>query len=413
MRELKSSATRSYDIVIVGGGYVGLSLAFALKSGAADLSVLLIEPRPVESSLKDLRAYAIAPSARRMLEALGLWDEMAQNAQVIRKMEITDSRLNDVYRPIFLNFEADILEDGALAHMVPQSTLIGSLYDAAKGSGVDFLNPGLVSDFQIDADKAQIRTKDGSTFTARLLIGCDGKNSLIRRLSGITTTDWTYDQSGIVVTVQHERPHDGIAEEHFLPAGPFAILPLPENRSSLVWTESRSYAEKLVRSDDMVFQIELERRFGHKLGEIEPIGRRHAYPLGLMIARSFIADRIALAGDAAHAIHPISGQGLNLGFKDVAALAETITEAHRLGLDIGSITILEQYQQWRRFETWRMGAVTDSLNRLFSNDIPPIRALRSFGLSVVERMPRVKDFFIGEAAEAGDTEPRLLRGEAL
>lgn len=413
MSSSASVPARTFDIVIAGGGYVGLSLAAAVKAGAPSLSVLLAEPRPISDALKDMRAYAIAPSARRMLDTLGLWQDIAGDAQPVLKMEITDSRLNDVYRPVFLNFDAEGDEDGALAHMVPQSTLIGTLYNAARDAGVEFLNPGKVTDFDVQPEGCSIKLSDGSTAHASLLVGADGKKSLIRRLSGITTTDWIYDQSGIVTTVEHERPHNGVAEEHFLPAGPFAILPLTGNRSSLVWTESRDYAEKLVRSDDMVFRIELERRFGHKLGEIRPVGPRHAFPLGLMVARSFVTDRIALIGDAAHAVHPIAGQGLNLGFKDVAALAETVIDTHRLGLDIGSIINLETYQTWRRFDTWRMAAVTDVLNRMFSNDLPPVRAARSFGLGLVERMPRLKDFFIGEAAEAGRSEPRLLRGEAL
>jgi 2-octaprenyl-6-methoxyphenol hydroxylase len=225
---------------------------------------------------------------------------------------------------------------------------------------------------------------------------------------------WQYGQSGIVTTVEHERPHDGVAEEHFLPAGPFAILPLKGNRSSLVWTERSEDADRLVASDDLVFEAELERRFGHKLGTIKATADRRAFPLGLTLARAFIAPRLALAGDAAHGIHPISGQGLNLGFKDVAALAETVVEADRLGLDIGSVNVLDRYQIWRRFDTFRMGVTTDVLNRLFSNDVTPIRVLRDFGLGIVEGIPALKNYFIREAAgSAAHNRPRLLGGQQI
>ncbi|HEV7437347.1 MAG TPA: FAD-dependent monooxygenase, partial [Pseudorhizobium sp.] len=221
-------------------------------------------------------------------------------------------------------------------------------------------------------------------------------------------------QSGIVATVLHERPHQGLAEEHFLPAGPFAILPLTGNRSSLVWTERTADADLLVQSDDLVFEAELQRRFGHKLGEISVEGGRKAFPLGLTLSRAFVAPRLALAGDAAHGIHPISGQGLNLGFKDVAALAETIVDADRLGLDIGGLDVLERYQSWRRFDTFRMGVTTDVLNRLFSNDITPVRFVRDFGLGLVERVPALKSYFIGQAAgTTGSDQPKLLAGEAI
>ena len=234
--------------------------------------------------------------------------------------------------------------------------------------------------------------------------------SRLREQAGIRTVTWDYGQSGIVTTVEHERPHDGVAEEHFLPAGPFAVLPLPGNRSSLVWTERTADADRLVAADDLVFEEELERRFGHKLGAIRPVGPRRAFPLGLTLARAFVANRFALAGDAAHGIHPISGQGLNLGFKDVAALAETIVDADRLGLDIGALNVLQRYESWRRFDTFRMGVTTDVLNRLFSNDVAPIRVMRDFGLGLVDRVPTLKNFFIRQASIAGGADPKLLAG---
>jgi 2-octaprenyl-6-methoxyphenol hydroxylase len=248
---------------------------------------------------------------------------------------------------------------------------------------------------------------------ARLLVAADGAHSSIREQAGITTHGWDYKQAGIVTTVEHERDHNGRAEEHFLPAGPFAILPLKGRRSSIVWTEEANEAARIVALSDEAFHGELEKRFGLHLGEIRAIGGRRAYPLGLYVARAFIAERIALVGDAAHVIHPIAGQGLNLGLRDVAALAEAIADAARLGLDIGGAQVLDRYQQWRRFDTMAMGLATDGLNRLFSNRSDMLRVVRDVGLGLVERAPAVKEFFIREAAGLTGEVPKLLRGEAL
>jgi 2-octaprenyl-6-methoxyphenol hydroxylase len=264
----------------------------------------------------------------------------------------------------------------------------------------------------------KVHLADGISIETRLLAAADGVKSKLRDMAGIKTVTWDYGQSGIVCTVKHERPHNGRAEEHFLPAGPFAILPLkPDrdgtNRSSIVWTERTADAERLVAADELVFEVELEQRFGLKLGEIAVEGKPRAWPLGLTLARAFVAHRFALVGDAAHGIHPIAGQGLNLGFRDAAALAETIVEADRLGQEIGTLDVLERYQQWRRFDTVQMGITTDVLNRLFSNDFGPLRQLRDIGLGLVDRMPRLKEFFIRQASGLNGDTPRLLKGEAI
>jgi 2-octaprenyl-6-methoxyphenol hydroxylase len=295
--------------------------------------------------------------------------------------------------------------------MIPNPAMVGPLLKAAKELGVEMKFSTSVETFSAGPTSVSAKLSTGETIEARLLVACDGARSRLRDIAGIKTVHWDYGQSGIVTTVEHERPHDGVAEEHFLPAGPFAVLPLPGNRSSLVWTERTADADKLVAADDLVFEEELERRFGHKLGPIRAVGGRRAFPLGLTLARAFVANRVALAGDSAHGIHPISGQGLNLGFKDVAALAETIVDADRLGLDIGALNVLERYQSWRRFDTFRMGVTTDVLNRLFSNDITPIRIARDFGLGVVDRMPGLKNFFIKQASIASGADPKLLGGE--
>jgi 2-octaprenyl-6-methoxyphenol hydroxylase len=249
--------------------------------------------------------------------------------------------------------------------------------------------------------------------TARVLVAADGARSRLRELAGIQTFGWGYGQSAIVTTVRHERDHHGRAEEHFLPGGPFATLPLRDHRSSIVWTEETREAERLVALPDNEFHAELERRFGLRLGDIEVVGPRRAYPVGLSVARAFVADRLALIGDAAHVIHPIAGQGLNLGLRDVGALAEVIVDAVRLGLDPGSIDVLERYQRWRRFDTMAMGIATDGLNRLFSNRSDVLRLARDVGLGLVDRLPALKSLFIREAAGLTGEVPKLLRGEAL
>ena len=406
-----------FDVVVAGGGYVGLSLVTALKQADPGLAVAIVDPRPVTAP-PDGRASAIAAAARRMLDGLGVWDQIAPHAQPIEEMIVTDSRTDAATRPVFLTF-GGALEDGEpFAHMVPNAVMVDALAVAARAAAVEFLLPETVAGFETTDAAVSVRLGSGRTIRTALLVAADGVRSHLRDLAGIRTVRWDYGQSGIVTTVAHERPHGGRAEEHFLPSGPFAILPLADDdagrhRSSLVWTERTPAAERLVRGDEFTFRLELERRFGHHLGALELAGPRHAHPLGLLLARDFVRPRFALCGDAAHGIHPIAGQGLNIGFRDVAALAEVIVEARRLGLDPGRLDVLERYQRWRRFDAFEMGVVTDVLNRLFSNDADPLRFVRDFGLGLVDRVAWLKRRFIREAAGVGGDTPRLLRGEAI
>ncbi len=402
------------DLLIAGGGYVGLSLAVSVKKAAPHLDVLVVDGAPENAWKKDERASAVALAAERMLDVLGVWSAIKPEAEPILRMVITDSKATDPVRPVFLTFEGDGGEGRPFAHMVPNTALVGALREACGELGVPIRQSTMVERFTSGDHAVTILLAGGEEIEARLLVACDGVRSKLREAAGIKVVEFDYGQSGIVTTVEHERPHNGTAEEHFLPAGPFATLPLKNNRSSLVWTENAIDAERLVKGDDFLFEVELERRFGHKLGHLKVVGGRRAFPLGLTLARDFVAPRFALAGDAAHGIHPISGQGLNLGFKDVAALAETLVEADRLGLDIGSLAVLERYQTWRRFDTFRMGVTTDVLNRLFSNDITPVRIARDIGLGLVDRLPPLKNFFIRQAASvAGRGDPRLLAGEPI
>ncbi|MBB4278741.1 ubiquinone biosynthesis hydroxylase [Rhizobium mongolense] len=402
------------DMLVVGGGYVGLSAAVAVKQAAPHLDITVVEAAPEHVWQKDMRASAIIAAATKMLEVFGIWGEIQPEAQPITKMIVTDSRTADPVRPVFLTFDGEVEDGRPFAHMIPNAVLVRALRGVCDRLGIEIRHGLSATGLKTEENRISVTLSDGSALESRLLVACDGVRSKLRDLAGIKTVSWDYGQSGIVVTVEHERPHNGCAEEHFLPSGPFAILPLTNNRSSLVWTERAHDADRLVAGDDLIFEEELERRFGHKLGALKVIGERRAFPLGLTLARAFVAPRFALAGDAAHGIHPISGQGLNLGFKDVAALAETIVEADRLGLDIGSINILERYQTWRRFDTFRMGVTTDVLNRLFSNDVMPVRIARDVGLGIVDRIPSLKSFFIGQAAgTAARNNPRLLAGETI
>jgi 2-octaprenyl-6-methoxyphenol hydroxylase len=327
-------------------------------------------------------------------------------------MVITDSKLGDAVRPAFLTFAGEVEPGEPFAHMVENGDVLAALTAAAQREGVALIADA-VTDFSAEARKVSARLKSGAAIEAKLLVAADGARSALRERAGIATVGWPYGQSAIVTTVAHERPHHGRAEEHFLPAGPFAILPLPENRSSIVWTESAAEAERIMALPDSEFHAELEQRFGLHLGDIAVAGPRRAFPLGFAVARSFVAERLALIGDAAHAIHPIAGQGLNMGLRDVAALAEAIVDAARLGLDPGGATVLDRYQRWRRFDTMAMGLATDGLNRLFSNRSDVLRLARDLGLGLVERMPGLKRLFIREAAGLTGEVPKLLKGEAL
>jgi 2-octaprenyl-6-methoxyphenol hydroxylase len=405
------SAQRS--IVIGGGAFAGLGLALALRQGLGpDIPIVVADPAFATRPSRDPRASAIVAACRRLFSAVGVWDAVADTAQPILDMVVTDSRLEDVTRPTFLTFSGEVEPGEPFAHMVENRRLIDALTARAEAEGIE-LNAVAVSTYDSNPDGTRVTLSDGRVIDASLLVAADGAKSKLRERAGIATHGWDYDQSGIVVTVGHERDHQGRAEEHFMPAGPFAILPLKGNRSSLVWTESRRDAARIVELSGEEFQAELEKRFGLHLGEVKALDKPRAFPLGYFVARSFIAERLALVGDAAHVIHPIAGQGLNMGLKDIAALAEVIVDAARLGIDPGQADVLERYQRWRRFDTVAMGVATNSLNFLFSNKSMLLRTVRDIGLGLVDRVPPLKSAFIRQAAGLSGEVPRLLKGEAL
>jgi 2-octaprenyl-6-methoxyphenol hydroxylase len=423
--ESSSHDGQPIDVLIGGAGFAGLALAIALRQGLGSAFSVTVADPALARAASDPRATAIVAAARRLFETIGVWQSIP--AQPILDMVVTDSRLQDAVRPTFLTFDGDVEPGEPFAHMIENGPLLAALIAKAQEEGVALrstavanfaLSPGAESDGERPSRGTDVEFADGSALSARLLVAADGAQSAIRERAGIASHGWHYGQSAIVTTVAHERDHGGRAEEHFLPAGPFAILPLPPDaalghRSSIVWTEATQEAQRIVALPDGDFHAELERRFGLHLGEIAAVGPRRVHPLGLWVARAFIANRLALVGDAAHVIHPIAGQGLNMGLKDVAALAEVIVDAVRLGLDPGSLAVLERYQRWRRFDTVAMGIATDGLNRLFSNRSDVLRLLRDVGLGLVDRLPVLKNFFIREAAGIVGEVPKLLRGEAL
>ncbi|HMK70490.1 MAG TPA: ubiquinone biosynthesis hydroxylase [Xanthobacteraceae bacterium] len=423
-----SGANDRINVLIAGGGFAGLTLAIALRQGLGpQFSIAVADPMHGRSRADDERASAIVAAARRLFEALGVWQSVAEETQPILDMVVTDSRLGDAVRPVFLTFAGELEPGEPFAHMVENRFLLAALEAKAKEVGVT-LRATAVANFsypplegggpsggrsEVSTPCVEVALADGGTIATRLLVAADGARSSIRERAGVAVHGWEYGQSAIVTTVGHERDHGGRAEEHFLPAGPFAILPLTGHRSSIVWTETTPEAKRIVALPDDAFHAELEQRFKLHLGEITTVGARQVHPLGFFVARSFIAERIAIIGDAAHLIHPIAGQGLNMGLKDVAALAEVIVDAARLGLDPGAAEVLERYQRWRRFDTMTMGLATDGLNRLFSNHSAGLRLLRDVGLGMVDRVPALKHLFIREAAGLVGEVPKLLRGELL
>ncbi|MFD2182573.1 ubiquinone biosynthesis hydroxylase [Rhodoplanes azumiensis] len=399
-------------VVIAGGGFAGLALALALRQSLGPTFEVVVADPAVARPAVDARASAIAAATRRMLETLGVWPSVAAQAQDILDMVITDSRLDDAVRPVFLTFAGEVAPGEPFAQMVENAVLLKALLARAEVDGLD-LRPTSVTGYETGPQGVTVTLGDGAVVEASLLVAADGVRSRLRDLAGITVVGWEYGQSAIVTTVKHERDHGGRATEHFLPAGPFAILPLTDNRSSLVWVETTDEATRIVALPDAAFHDELEKRFGLHLGALEAVGPRQHYPLGLGVARAFVAERLALIGDAAHRVHPIAGQGLNLGLRDSAALAEAVADAARLGLDIGGPDVLERYQRWRRFDTMTMGIATDGLNRLFSNRSDVLRLVRDLGLGLVDRAPVLKRVFVREAAGLSGEVPKLLKGEAL
>ena len=398
------------EVLIAGGGMVGLTLGCALAGAGVEVVVIeRADPAALTDAAFDGRVSAIAFGSRQALAAIGVWERLAPEAQPILEIRVSDGD-----SPLFLHYDHRDVGDAPLGYIVENRHIREALFAAAEGHGrLRLIAPGRVRRLARGAAAVEATLADGRRVRARLAVAADGRESRLRRDAGIAVTSWRYAQTSIVCTVAHERSHRGIAHERFLPAGPFAILPMTGNRASLVWTERADLAPEMLALDDAAFTAEMARRFGDFLGALEVAGPRWSYPLALMHAERYTDARLALVGDAAHVIHPIAGQGLNLGLRDVAALAEVLVDARRLGLDLGGGATLERYARWRRFDNTVLIAATDGLNRLFSNDIAPVRLARGLGLAAVDRLAPLKRLFMRHAMGTLGELPRLMRGEPL
>ena len=413
------------DVAIVGGGMVGMTLAAAL--GGAGLAVVIVDaeaPAAMTAAPFDGRSSAIAFGSQQVLAGVGAWAGMAAEAQPILDIRVSVGDGRGGVSRLFLHYDHRTLAGTApetappFGHIVENRVIRRALLQRlAELPSVRHIAPARVAGVTRTESAATLHRDGGEPIAARLVVAADGRQSPVRAAAGIKTVEWAYAQTGIVCTVAHEKPHGGVAHEHFLPAGPFAMLPMVDDgglhRSSIVWTERRDLAPKMLALDEAAFAGEIERRFGPSLGRLRTIGGRWAYPLTLVHAERYVDNRLALLGDAAHAIHPIAGQGLNLGLRDVAALAEAVVDARRLGLDVGDALVLERYQRWRRFDNLVLMAVTDGLNRLFSNDLAPLRLARDLGLAAVNQLPALKRVFMRHAMGMVGDLPRLVRGERL
>jgi 2-octaprenyl-6-methoxyphenol hydroxylase len=429
------------EVLIVGGGLVGLSLAVALAD--AGIEVVVVDREDPAAQLDqgfDGRSAAIARGSRQALAGIGLWHHLEDEAEPILDIRVSDGRVGAAASRLFLHYDHRDVNEGPLGFIIENRMIRRALHTRSGGLSARLTRraPCELIDLERIAGRvtARIAGHEGiARVTAQVAVSAEGRDATLRKHAGIGVTRWDYGQSGIVCTVAHERPHHGVAHENFLPSGPFAMLPMTDgtdggdggdrrgaknrksnvrvHRSSIVWTERQALVPAMMALDGRAFSGEIQRRFGDTLGALRAIGGRWAYPLSLSHAERYVDHRLALVGDAAHVIHPIAGQGLNLGLRDVAALAETLVDARRLGLDLGAADVLARYQRWRRFDNLMLIAATDSLNRLFSNDLGPLRLARDLGLAAVNRMPPLKKLFMRHAMGLVGDLPRLIRGEAL
>jgi 2-octaprenyl-6-methoxyphenol hydroxylase len=407
----RPSASR-FDLIVIGGGLTGLALAGAVAG--AGLRVLLIEQRALELTTAppfDGRVTAIGRGSRYLLEGIGVWRHLADHAQPILDIEVGER-----HSPLAVHYDHKDVGDEPLGHIVENRTLRRALLRRTgelAGGTLEIAAPDRPVRIERQSEGVALALASGRTVAAALLAAADGRASPLRAIAGIGVLRWDYEQTGIVATVAHARPHHGRAFERFFATGPLAMLPMTGRRSSIVWAADNRLARELIALDDHEFALELADRFGDRYGALELAGPRWHYPLSMMQARRYTDRRLVLVGDAARAIHPIAGQGWNLALRDVAALAELIVDARRLGLDLGGASVLARYERWRRFDSLALIGITDGLNRLFANDLLPLRLARELGLGAVERIPPLKRFFMRHAMGLLGDLPRLMRREAL
>ena len=412
-----ASESSRFDVVISGASFAGLTLALALDQALKSALSIAVIDRGVQAPTtpgSDVRCSALSQASKRLLDRIGIWPSIADEAQPVTGIEITDSSLHAGVRPVLLTYDNTTADGEPATYIVPNGALTASLQAAVShASSITLLVPAEATGFSPGDAAASVNLSDGRMLECALVVAADGRNSPLREAAGIKVVGWDYPQTGIVTRVRHERSHEGRAVQHFLPSGPFAILPLRGNKSCITWTESADVARRILALDDQAFLAEIERRFGGKLGAVELDGPRQSWPLGMHLARRYVGERFALVGDAAHGVHPLAGQGLNIALRDVAALAEVVADVMRLGFDPGNGEALSRYEKWRRFDSAISAATFDGLNRLFASDAALVRSGREMGLSLVDRIPVLKSFFVAEAAGLNGELPRLLRGEAV
>ena len=400
------------DLLIIGGGLNGPALALAAARAGLTSTVIDALPEPVRKTATfDGRAYALALASVRLLRNLGVWDRVAENAQPMLEIKVSDGRAGQGPSPFFLHFDHAEIEEGPMGHVLEDRFLRRALLDAmTETPEIRQVSGDTVTAQESDGAAVSVTLASGQVRRGRLLVGTDGRASGTAARAGIRRTGWGYGQTALVAAIEHDLPHHGIAHQFFMPPGPLAILPLPGNVSSIVWSETEETAARFATLPDADFIEVLRPRFGDFLGAIRLSGKRFTYPLNLTVANSFVADRLALIGDAAHGMHPIAGQGLNAGLRDVAALAQVLGEGTRRGEDIAAPDVLARYQQWRRFDTATLALATDLTNRLFSNDNPLLRVARDLGMGAVSHMPGLRRGFIREAAGLTGDLPELMKG---
>ncbi len=403
------------DILIVGGGLNGPALALALAQTGHTVTLIDALPRDARAREDfDGRSYALALASQKLIDQIGVWGAVAGQAQPMLEIKVTDGRAGQGPSPFFMHFDHAEIEEGPMGYMIEDRYLRRALRDAMEAEpAITLVDEQTVIAQDADATGVTVTLASGDSLRGRLLVGADGRRSGTAERAGIKRTGWDYGQTALVCAIEHDRPHNGIAHQFFMPPGPLAILPLPGNRSSIVWSERSDRAAAIQSLDEESYLSILRPRFGDFMGDIRLAGDRFTYPLNLTLANAFVAERLALVGDAAHGVHPIAGQGLNAGLRDVGALAEVLTEARRRGEDIASSLVLDRYQQWRRFDTASLAAATDAFNRLFSNDNPLLRLGRDIGMGVVGAIPGLRQTFIREAAGLTGDLPRLLQGRPI
>jgi len=399
------------DIAIVGGGFNGPALALA--AAQVGLRVIVLDAtshKPRKNAKFDGRAYALALASKRLMAAVGVWENVAQDAEPMLNIRVSDGHAGVGASPFFMDFDHAELEEGPMGYMVEDRHLRYALQAAMQTSPlIEYRLATRVTGQSTGPEGVTLSLANNQKITTRLLVGADGRQSGTAARAGITYTGWQYGQTALVCAVEHDRPHGGVAHQFFMPAGPMAVLPLSARRSTVVWSEKTDNAAVIKTLDDAAFLDVLRPRFGDFLGDIALTGGRFSYPLGMMIAKSYIAPNVALIGDAAHGVHPIAGQGLNAGLRDVAALIQVLSEAKQRGEDFASQPVLARYQLWRRFDATALAVATDGFNRLFSNDNPILRLGRDLGMGMLNAMPKVRRGILREAAGLTGDLPDLMR----